>query len=105
MWGMGSERLFFILNFVANRQFFSLILLFVKLFRLPYVYFYNSLKLDSSYGLSALMFFFFVFLLAVFEGTTVLFYIYVVCKVLQFFFFVNAATTKRTYVLPEILGE
>jgi hypothetical protein len=68
---MGSERLFFILNFVPNRQFFSLILLFVKLFRLPYVYFYNSLKLDSSYGLSALQFFF-IFLLAVPGGAAVL---------------------------------
>ena len=71
--GGWDQSVFFILNFVSNRQFFSLILLFVKLFRLPYVYFYNSFKLDSSYGLSALRFFFiFIFLLAVFGGAAVL---------------------------------
>ena len=70
--GGWDQSVFFILNFVSKRQFFSLILLFAKLFRLPYVYFYNSFKLDFSYGLSALKFFYFIFLLAVFGDAAVL---------------------------------
>lgn len=95
-----DESIFFILNFPCNRQFFSLIRLFVKLFRLPYVYFYNGLELDSSYGLSALAFF--IFLLAVFADAAVLLYVRSLSST-SVSFCVFVATAERAVVIPEIL--